>query len=57
MHRGFVDDDKNVPEARCRIKEQKVKMLEMLLGKIANYAPLISRNTIVKNSTSINNIW
>lgn len=55
-HRGFVDDDENVPEARRRTKEQKVNMLEMLLGQIANYAPIISRNTIVKNSTSIDSI-
>ena len=32
-------------------------MLEMLLGQIANYAPIISRNTIVKSSTSIDSIW
>ena len=32
-------------------------MLEMILGQIANYAPIISRNTIVKNSTSIDSIW
>jgi hypothetical protein len=29
----------------------------MLLGQIANYAPIISRNTIVKNSVSIDSIW
>ena len=57
QHRGFVDDDENVPEARRRTKEQKVTMLEMLLGQIANYAPIISRNTIVKSSTSIDSIW
>jgi len=28
-----------------------------MLGQIANYCPVISRNTIVKNSTSIDNIW
>ena len=56
-HRGFDDDDQNVPEARRRTKEQKVNMLEMLLGQIANYAPIISRNTIVKNSVSIDSIW
>lgn len=28
-----------------------------MLGKIANYCPIISRNTIVKNSTSIESIW
>jgi hypothetical protein len=28
-----------------------------MLGQIANYCPIISRNTIVKNSTSISSIW
>ena len=29
----------------------------MMLGEIANYSPIISRNSIVKNSTSINGVW
>lgn len=32
-------------------------MLELILGQIANYCPVISRNTIVKNSTSVDQIW
>ena len=28
-----------------------------MLGQIANYCPVISRNTIVKNSTSLSTIW
>ena len=32
-------------------------MLDLMLGQIANYCPVISRNTIVKNSTSIDSIW
>ncbi|CAC5417171.1 unnamed protein product [Mytilus coruscus] len=28
-----------------------------MLGQIANYCPIISRNTIIKNSTSTNSIW
>ena len=28
-----------------------------MLGQIANYCPVISRNTIVKNSTSMSSIW
>ena len=28
-----------------------------MLGQIANYCPVISRNTIVKNSTSMGSIW
>jgi len=35
----------------------KAASLELMLGQIANFAPVISRNTIVKNSTSMNSIW
>ena len=28
-----------------------------MLGQIANYSTIISRNAIVKNSTSLNDIW
>ena len=35
---------------------QKVYTLEMMLGQIANYAP-INRASITKNSTSLNYIW
>ena len=28
-----------------------------MLGQIANYCPVITRNTIVKNSTSMGSIW
>ena len=28
-----------------------------MLGQIANYCPAISRNTLVKNSTSIQSVW
>ena len=28
-----------------------------MLGQIANYFPVVSRNTIFKNSTSIESIW
>ena len=28
-----------------------------MLGQIANFCPVISRNTIVKNATSVNSIW
>ncbi len=55
--RGFTDDDNDVPAARRRTRQQKVSMLELMLGQIANYCPVISRNTIVKNSTCIDHIW
>ena len=40
-----------------RTAQQKVAHLELMLGQIANFCPIISRNTIVKNSTSIISIW
>ena len=43
--------------AQRRTAQQKVNMLELMLGQIANYCPIISCNTIVKNSTSIEFIW
>ena len=36
---------------------QEVNFLEMLLGQIANYCPVISRNSIIKNSTSLESVW
>lgn len=32
-------------------------MLELMLGQIANYCPVISCNTIFRNSSSILNVW
>ena len=55
--RGFSNDPESVPAARRRTAAQKVRHLEMMLGQIANYSPIISRNSIVKNSTSINGVW
>ncbi|XP_078384150.1 LOW QUALITY PROTEIN: uncharacterized protein LOC144666624 [Oculina patagonica] len=55
--RGFTNDGEPVPAAQRRTAIQKVNMLELMLGQIANYCPIISRNTIVKNSTCIGDIW
>ena len=55
--RGFNDDGENVAEARRRTAATKVNHLELLLGQIANYAPVIARSAIVKNSTSIPSVW
>ena len=43
--------------ANRRTAAQKVINLELMLGQMANYCPVISRNIIVKNSTSVNRIW
>ena len=56
--RGFSDDDReSVPASSRRTAEQKVGMLELMLGQIANYCPVVSRSSIVKNSTSADSIW
>ena len=55
--RGFGNDGEPIPEAQRPTAQQKVSYLELLLGQIANFCPIISRNTIVKNSTSLDSIW
>ena len=55
--RGLTDDVDPIPEAQRRTAAQKVTQLELMLGQIANFCPVTSRNTIVKNSTSVLCIW
>ena len=51
--RGLINDDADIPEAIRCTSAQKVSHLELMLGQIANYCPINSRNTIVRNSTSV----
>ena len=53
--RGFVDDGDDVRNGLK--KEEKVAALNLMLGQIANWATVISRNQITERSTSLNNIW
>ena len=55
--RGLTNDGTAVPEAQRLTAAQKNAHLNLLLGQIANFCPVISRNSIVKNSTSLNDIW
>jgi len=55
--RGFQDDGSSVPTASRLTARQKVNFLELMLGQIANYCPIISRSSLVKNSTSLEFIW
>lgn len=55
--RGFADDTAPVPEGSRLTASQKVTYLELMLGQVANYAPIISRSTIVKASTSMSSVW
>ena len=56
--RGLIDDPPGTtpPDSR-RSALQKVTMLELMLGQIANFCPIISRSSIVRSSTSLNDIW
>lgn len=56
-NRGYVDDVAPIPEGQRKSAIQKKTTLEMMLGQIANYCPIISRNTIVRKSTSLASIW
>ena len=55
--KGLSYDGNDVAEAQRRTAAQKVTQLELMLGQIANFCPVISRYTIVKNSTSNSCIW
>ena len=55
--RGLTNDSSAVPEAQRFTVAQKNAHLDLLLGQIANFSPVISRNSIVKHSTSMNDIW
>ena len=53
-NRGFTDD---IDLASGRTAIQQTYMLVLMLGQIANFCPVISRNTIAKNATSLSGIW
>jgi hypothetical protein len=55
--RGLENDGEDVPAASRCTAAQKLTHLELMLGQVANYCPVIARNTIVKNSTSMRAIW
>ena len=55
--RGYMDDEETVPEQRRQTARQKVNFLERMFGQIANYWHVISRYSLVKNSTSIQSVW
>lgn len=55
--RGLTDDGEAVPEARRRTAAQKCAHLDLMLGQIASYCPIIARSQFVQRSTSMNSIW
>ena len=56
-NRGLEPDGDDVPTTRRRTAFEKNLQLELMLGQIANFCPVISRSSIVKNSTSISSVW
>ena len=46
-----------VAAATRKTAVQKAATLRLMLGQIANFATVVSRNQIVKNSTSLPVIW
>lgn len=57
-NRGFADDEATADNAATRkTAAQKSATLRLMLGQIANFATVISRNQIINESTSLNSIW
>lgn len=56
-HRGLKADTEPVPEAKRLTAAQKCHFLDLFLGQIANYCPIIARNSITKKATSLESIW
>ena len=55
--RGLTDDGDGVPAVSRKTAATKNIELELMLGQIANFCPIISRNSIVRSSTSLPYIW
>jgi hypothetical protein len=56
-NRGLQDDAAPIPAANRRTAAEKNASLDLMLGQIANFCPVIARNAIVKNATSVSAIW
>ena len=57
LYRDLTDNGMDVVEALWRTKIQKSSTLDLILGHIATFCPIIDRETIVKTSTSLDDIW
>ena len=55
--RGLTSDGNDIPKQQRRTANEKAADLHLMLGQIANFCPIIARNTFEKNSTSLNDIW
>ena len=56
-NRGYADDGNDVAQNARVTAAQKAARLKLMLGQIANYATVISRNQIIERSTSLGFIW
>ena len=52
-----MNDVNDVPAAARRTAVQKCVQLDLMLGQLTNFCPVISRNSIVKHSTSLADVW
>ena len=55
--KGFENDTAPIPTERRKTAARKVTLLELMLSQIASFCPVISRNTVIRSSTSIDSIW
>ena len=56
-NRGLTDDADTIAAPDRKSSVQKCVVLNMLLDQIASWCPFISRTFIVKQSTSLNDVW
>ena len=56
VNRGLVNDEQG-PAANRRTAKQKVAYLNLMLGSISSYAPVISKRFITEEAQSLNEIW
>ena len=56
-NRGLVSDGESVPATQRKTAAHKCLHLNRMLGIIAQFAPSLLHNDIVKNSTSLAWIW
>ena len=55
-YRGLTNDDEEIFGPK-RTAKQKEAYLQLMLGSIASYAPVISRKFITREALSLNDIW
>ena len=57
QNRGFTDDSNEVNQDKRMTKEAKAALLNIILGSISTYAPIISPRFVKNQSTSLESIW